>query len=252
MTQLHSIVSYLNALLPDHPGDIARNGLQVESSNENIERVVFAVDAGLSTIEGAIRKEADLMIVHHGLFWGQSAPITGVFAKKVEALLKGGCSLYASHLPLDASAEVGNNYEIARALGLENLGHAIELAGEPIGCSGEFTHPKSREEIIEWCESVSGATPTLSFPFGSDKIRRVIVVSGSGSSALEEAKKSGADLLLSGEPKHEAYHLCRELQMNAIFFGHYGSETFGVKALQARLEKDFGVSTDFVDEPTGV
>jgi len=252
---LHSLVQFLDALLLSGTEDAvaidsARNGLQVESGGD-IKKVAFAVDSGASIIEKAIELEAQLLVVHHGLFWGQESAISGVFGRKIERLMKRGCSLYASHLPLDAHQEVGNNVELARFLNLERVKPAFSIKGCHIGATAHTHKARKLQEFVSKLATLRAAPP-LVLPFGKSEISTVGIITGSGAALLEQCPSLGIDLFISGEPKQSAYHLAKELQINAIFAGHYATETFGVRALQKKISKDFDIATIFIDEDTGI
>lgn len=253
MAQFSSIVSYLDKLLtPSLYSEPAWNGVQVDSAMGDVRKVAFAVDAGLSVIEKAINEECNLLIVHHGLLWGKALPINGSFGEKIRALIKGRCSLYASHLPLDGNSEVGNGFELARYFGLGNIeGFCLHYGGF-VGAKATSAKPLPLEFFLEKGAAMVGAIKPLVLPFGAREIRKVGLVTGSGSSAITLAHEEGLDLLISGESKQEAYHLAKELKINVIFFGHYATETFGVRALAPRVKAGFDVETIFIDEPTGI
>lgn len=253
MTKLSTIVSFLdNTLHQTEFNDSSLNGLQVESSQTEIAKVGLAVDAGLSIIEQATKANCSLLIVHHGLFWGEVRPITGPLGKKIELLMKHGCSLYASHLPLDHHLELGNGAQFAQYLGLSNITGFMEYKGNTVGAQGELKSASTITALADKCQALEGAGKPLLLSFGPPQIRRIGIVTGSGSFAVTAAKEADLDLLISGEPKHEVFHLAKELEMNVLFVGHYASETFGVKAVGARLAKDFGLSTVFFHEPSGI
>ncbi|MEZ4754225.1 MAG: Nif3-like dinuclear metal center hexameric protein [Bdellovibrionota bacterium] len=253
MEQISKITEYLDNLLDSKNfKDASLNGLQVESKTQDIALVAFAVDAGLSVLKQAIEAGASLVIVHHGIFWGKEAAIRGPLRDKIELLLSSGCSLYASHLPLDAHPEVGNNYELARLLELKKLTPFFELDGRAIGCSGRLDNPASLDYFTARLANLDGAIEPTIFKFGSDKVSKIGIITGSGSSALNEAKSMQLDLLISGEPKHEAYHTAKELGINAIFAGHYATETVGPKALMRKMQRELNIKTIFVDEGTGI
>ena len=253
MAQLSTIVRFLDVLLPPKLlQDSSINGLQVDALKEEVKVVALAVDSGQSVIEKAIAADADLLIVHHGLLWGQCEPIAGRYGRKIAALLRGGCSLYASHLPLDAHTELGNNAELARFFGLKDLQPAFEYKGGMIGIKATCPQPLAGEFFIEKAKAMVGAINPLYLPFGKEKIKSVGIVSGGAASHLTAAAEMGVDLFLSGEPKQEVYHLARELKINALFAGHYATETFGVRAVGRKLEKDFEIRTVFIDEATGI
>jgi len=263
MTQLPHLVQYLDGLLetPTYR-DSSLNGLQVETSSQEITKAAFAVDAAEATILKAAEAGAQLLVVHHGLFWtgsGQSGgPLTGILARKIELLMRSGISLYVSHLPLDGNMTLGNNVELARYFGAERLEPFCEYAGSTIGCKGVLPAPVPLEalvararELVKGTKSAANGLP-LTINFGPQLISSIGFVSGSGSLALGTVAAEHLDLLISGEAKHEAYHLARELKVNALFCGHYRTETFGVAALQRRLEKEFNLSTLFVEHDSGI
>jgi dinuclear metal center YbgI/SA1388 family protein len=259
---VREICEFLNHLLtPERYSDSAINGMQVDGTVLGLEKlridshsvtVAFAVDAGLSCIESAIKARADLMIVHHGLFWGESQPIIGPHANKLYNLLSHNCTLYASHLPLDGHPDVGNGAELLRAIGAEDIKPFLVYKGSYVGAQGRLAKAMPIESIIERTKAFEGCTNVTTLPFGAHTISTIGCVTGSGTFGIPEAKKLGLDLFLSGEPKHEAYHLTKELGISAVFAGHYATETFGLRALQRIIEKKFFVRTIFLEEPTGI
>lgn len=262
-TTLSSLTELLDNLLePERftTADIAWNGLQVEAAADpSVRKIGVAVDAGLSIIREAVRTECDLLITHHGLFWGKtpSPLITGLNGEKVRALLNGGCSLYASHLPLDGNMRVGNASEIARVMGLTDIQPAFSADQANVGVTGRLPHHLTKETVETHFLShiiPEGAERglTCSLLFGTETITKVGIATGSASSLIPDAKALGCDVFLSGEPKHEAYHLAQEHEMNVIFAGHYFTETFGVRALGKFLEETTKIPTIFLDEPTGI
>jgi dinuclear metal center YbgI/SA1388 family protein len=263
MAQLTHLVQYLDGLLETATyRDSSLNGLQVETSSREISRAAFAVDAAESTIRKAATFGAKLLVVHHGLYWTggkeSTGPLTGVLARRVELLMQNGISLYVSHLPLDGNMTLGNNVELARYFGAERLEPFCEFSGSFIGCKGVLPSPRPLEELVsrgkelvKGTRSEASGLPLL-LAFGPKVVSSIGFVSGSGSLALGHAKDAGLDLLISGESKHEAYHSAQELGLNALFCGHYRTETFGVAALQRRLEKEFNLSTLFIDEDSGI
>jgi len=252
---LHELVQFLDSeLQASQFADIALNGLQIESPKRQVSKVAFAVDSGLSVIEAAVASNADLLVVHHGIFWGKVEPLVGPLAKKVALCLTNGLSLYASHLPLDGHPVLGNAAQIATAvLEAHEVAADFEHHGSPVGVVASLKNPVPLEQIAQRLSSCDGATTSpLVLPFGKKSISKVGIVTGSGSSMIPTVARRGIDLLISGEPKQEAYHLARELECSVIFMGHYASETFGVRALQRVLETRFGVETQWISEPTGI
>lgn len=254
MATLQSLELYLNSLLePEKYQDYGLNGLQVEvNSKQTIRTIAVAVDSGESVIKAAIAADADCLIVHHGLFWGAQTPLTGPLGRKVAALIRGNCSLYAAHLPLDGNSEVGNAVELARLFGFEAIEPAFPQHGMPIGVRCTVPTGTTFQVLLEKAEALPGFTNPLTLLFGSEVPRTVGIATGSAAGLLPECSSNDIDTFITGEPKQEAYHSARELGLNALFLGHYATETTGVQALAQRLEKDLDISTVFIHEPTGI
>lgn len=252
---LHTIVDYLNLELSISKfPDIAINGLQIESRKKDIARIAFSVDAGLSIMQAAIGYGADLLIVHHGIFWGKQEPLIGPLAVKADLCLRNEMSLYAAHLPLDGHEILGNAAQLAiQELECEEIYPDFTHQGAPLGVVAQLKVTTAISEIVAKLARCEGAlTPPLVLPFGANEIKSVGIVTGSGSTFITEAARRGVDLFISGEPKQEAYHLSKELSLSSLFIGHYASETFGVRALKRVLEEQFGVETIWISEPTGI
>ena len=226
----------------------AFNGLQVEGRAE-VRRIAVAVDACSATIEQAISGGADMMIVHHGLFWGAKAPVTGAYYRRLSALIKKDLSLYSSHMPLDAHPEVGNNHVLARQLGLTVSGMFGEHDGVPIGVWSETEIP--REELVSRIKAQLGIGP-LVIATGSGTVRKVGIITGGAGSMIKNAQQAGCDTFITGEGQHHTYFEAEERGLNVIYAGHYATETVGVKALARHLEQRFGLESFFIDHPTGL
>jgi len=234
--------------LEDFEGiDISLNGLQVGDEELDVKKIAFAVDACQATIDKAVEKSCNLLIVHHGLFWGKPIPITGAHYKRIKTLLNNNLGLYACHLPLDASDTYGNNISIAKALDLENIQKFGWYHSKQIGFSGKLKESLSPNEIIKKLGFKAESVRVLSF--GKEKIQTVGIISGGAPYEVNDALKEGLDAYITGECAHEVYHTCEEGKMNMICLGHYSSETYGVKTVKAFLEAR-GFATVFVDVPT--
>lgn len=238
---------YLNILA--YP-DKSSNGLQVEGKDE-VERVAFAVDTTLRTIERAAKAGADMMVVHHGMIWGGLGYITGIHYRRLKALMESGINLYAAHLPLDAHPEVGNNAELLRLLGIEPKGPFGEYKGLSIGFWGEFEEPQPIEKVAQVLAEKLDTT-VKTYEFGAREIKTVGAVSGAGAFALEEAHRKGIDLLVTGEFTHADYLTAIDLPQSVLVAGHYKTETLGVKALMEVVRTKLGLEVFFMDEPTGL
>lgn len=251
---LGSIAKYLDAFLrihevPDEPG--ALNGLQAENHSGLVSRIVAAVDASLDTIKTAACEEPCLLLVHHGLFWDGNVPLTGRRYRRVRCLLDNDIALYSAHIPLDVHDEVGNNYVLARKLGLGALEFFDTYRGIPIGVQGRLERPVPREEFVSRVEHVLGGKPKL-IPGGPEQTERVGIITGGAGGRIAAAHEAGVDTFLTGEGAHHTYFDATELSVNAIYAGHYATETIGVKALAEHLSAKFELPWEFHDHPTGL
>lgn len=231
--------------------DPSLNGLQVDNDGSEISRVAFAVDACLETVERAALAGAGMLFVHHGLFWGDSMPVTGTHYRRIKTLLDKNMALYAAHLPLDAHPEVGNNSGIANRIGLKNLVPFGEWRGAIIGFKGDFGEPVSLDTVLSRLFP-DGKKCAHVLPFGPKEIRTAAIVSGGASDEVHQAIEQGMDLYITGEIEHEAYHPALENRISVIAGGHYQTETVGVRLVAERLGRETGIDTVFIDVPTGL
>jgi len=226
----------------------AVNGLQVENRGA-VSRIAAAVDASLATVKLAVAAKADLMIVHHGLFWAPSHPWTGKRYELIRILVENNVAVYSSHLPLDAHPRLGNNTLLCSALRLKSGKPFFFTHGQFIGLKSQAKI--SRGALAERLQRVTGSKPVV-IPGGPDICCRIGVVSGGAGGELVKAKEECVDTFITGEGPHWTYALAEELGLNVLYGGHYATETFGVKALAAQLSKKFGIPWSFVDHPTGL
>lgn len=253
---LYELDAYFNSFLhkEDFSSDISLNGIQIENSapeTKEIKKVAFAVDACESTALRAAQAGADVLFVHHGLFWGRCQTITGTHYKRIAAFLKNDIALCAYHIPLDANAEVGNNFGIARRMGLLDVQPFGKWRGMTLGACGTLPKAVSVDELARILFP-EGEKPSHILPFGKKEIKKVAVISGGAGDDFDQAVQIGADAYVTGEVGHEEFHAIEESGINVIAGGHYQTETVGVKLVQAKLEKEKGLETIFIDIPTGL
>ena len=251
---LATIAAYLDEYLrvgevPDEPG--ALNGLQAENQSGTVSRIVAAVDASLATIETAACAEPCLLLVHHGLFWDGNIPLTGRRYRRIRALLENDIALYSAHIPLDVHTEVGNNYVLARQLGLGALEFFDLYRGVPLGVKGRLEKPVPRADFVARVESLLGS-PAKLMPGGPEQSDRVGIITGGAGSRIAAAQAAGVDTYVTGEGAHHTYFDAMELGINAIYAGHYATETVGIKALAEHCAAKFGLAWEFHDHPTGL
>jgi dinuclear metal center YbgI/SA1388 family protein len=246
--RISEVISLLDELLdPGAFDDLGPNGLQVPG-RETVTKVVTGVSAQRELIERAIALEAELVLVHHGLFWDfLPTGLTPTLAERVRPLFKHDVALAAYHLPLDAHPEVGNNAQLAGLLGCERhepfteIGRLGEFGGDGLPAAELFT----RVEIVTQREP-------LVFDAGPERVRRIGIISGSAARYLPQAVAMGLDAFLTGEPAEHVMADAREAGIHFIAAGHYATETFGVRRLGDLLADHFGIVHEFVDIPNPV
>ncbi len=249
---LATITAYLDEYLrirevPDEEN--ALNGLQAENRFGEVGRIVAAVDGSLETITGT--EEGALLLVHHGLFWAGNTPLTGPRYRRVRALLDRDIALYSAHIPLDVHPEVGNNHVLGRQLGLQRIEPFDSYRGTPIGVQGRLDPAVPRETLVARVELLLGCKARL-IPGGPAMSERVGIITGGAGGRIAAAREAGLDTYLTGEGAHHTYFDAMELGVNAIYAGHYATETVGVKALAEHLAVKFGIPWEFHDHPTGL
>ncbi len=245
--KLDELVTYLDGLLKvgeikDYPN--ALNGLQVENSGI-VTKVAVAVDACEAVVRKAVESGADLLVVHHGLFWSGLRPVTGAAYRKLRLALEGNLAVYSSHLPLDAHPVFGNNALLCEALGLGEW----RIPFLDIGWRVE--QEMAREELADRLGKAVGGRVHLAAG-GPAVTRRIGVVTGGAGGEIARAAAEGVDTFITGEGPHWSFTAAEELGVNVFYAGHYATETFGVKALGKHGLEKFGLPWEFLDHPTGL
>jgi dinuclear metal center YbgI/SA1388 family protein len=249
MHSLTQIIACLDSELrtteiPDYAG--ALNGLQLQN-NGSVTKIASAVDASLPVIRKAISAGADLLLVHHGMFWQGAQPIKGPYYEKIRLAIAANLAIYSSHLPLDVHPHLGNNALLANAIGLKNLAPFLPWKQWHIGLQGSMSI--SREELRSRIEAAVGGSVHLC-PAGPEIIESVGLCTGGAGSEVSQA--ANLDAFITGEGPHWSYPLAEELGVNLYYAGHYATETFGVKALAQYIYEKFGIEHIFIDHPSGL
>jgi dinuclear metal center YbgI/SA1388 family protein len=221
--------------------EYGRPGLQVVGADD-VSKIVCGVSSSRDLFVRAGAAGAQLVLVHHGLFWRNEPLLVDRRLKgRLEALFSANLTLAAYHLALDAHPEVGNNALLAERLGAKRDGAFAE-----IGVGASYSEPVTIGELAQRLEQATGRTPIV-FAEGPERIERVAVITGGGGARLIQAAHDGYDALVTGEPEDPALATARELGIHFLAGGHYATETFGVKALSARLADEFSLEWEFVD-----
>lgn len=252
-----AIVPWLDDLLqtdetPDYAG--AFNGLQVDHTGP-VTRIAAAVDASLRAVEQAVACGANLLLVHHGLFWAGAQPIRGSLHRKLKLLLDNDIAVYSSHLPLDRHADLGNNALLARTLKLSPSSTWHAYKGVPIGIVA--TADTSTRELAQLVRAFSSDHDhhAVVTPHDAERRSRIIALctgGGASSESIREARSLGADTLIVGEGPHHTAVDAEESDLVVMYAGHYATETLGVKALARAIAERWSLPWSFLPAPTGL
>ncbi len=254
MVKRNEIVEFCNEYLKaDTFNDYCHNGLQIEG-RENISKIVIGVSLSRQFIEKAIDEEADMIIVHHGLFknqLGDPPRIVGIFKERIKLLMEHDINLCGYHLPLDAHPEIGNNISLARLLELRNLEHLNSPYYGEIGYIGDL---KENMKFIDFVAYVNTMLNTQSYILaaGHELVKKVGIISGGSSIEYSEAYKQGADTFITGDIKENIVREVEEIGMNFINAGHYNTEKLGIQNLGKLVSERFNVEMKFIDIPCEV
>jgi dinuclear metal center YbgI/SA1388 family protein len=251
MTSLPEIVNYTNDFLRIREigdWDNALNGLQIENSG-GITKIGASVDASTQTLTAAVKQNVNFLIVHHGLFWSGLQPVTGVRRRQLMLAFENNIAVYSAHLPLDLHPKVGNNAQVAAALGLKSNQPFFEEKGQLIGVKACVSLLRN-ELDRKLKKALSG--PVKAFMFGPKKTGTIGIITGGAGSEIYRVAQEGIDTFITGEAPHWAAVAAEELGMNLLLGGHYATEVFGVTALAAHLSKRFKTPWVFIDRPTGL
>ena len=247
MARRDEIVAFADELLEvERFPEYGRPGLQVLGADD-VTKLACGVSSSRELFERAAAAGAQLVLVHHGLFWRNEPLLIDRRLKgRLQALFAADLSLVAYHLALDAHPELGNNALLARRLGGANEPQFAE-----IGAGAHLDEPVSVDDLTNRLREATGREP-LVFPEGPERIERVAVITGGGGDRVIQAAHEGYDAFVTGEPEEPALQTARELGIHFLAGGHYATETFGVQALAARLANEFGLDWEFLDLPNPV
>ncbi|MGE0333515.1 MAG: Nif3-like dinuclear metal center hexameric protein [Ramlibacter sp.] len=245
-SQIQILNAFDTLLEPQRFRDYGPNGLQVEGKQE-VRRIISGVTASRSLIEAAIAAQADAILVHHGLFWrGHDGRVTGWMKQRLALLLANDINLYAYHLPLDAHAELGNNAQLGRVLGLRSDSRFGE---QDLGFAGAsdtgdgFANPQA---LARHVESALGRAVTL-VAAHARPVRRLGWCTGGAQGYFEAAIAAGVDAFITGEISEPQAHYARECGVAFLACGHHASERYGAPAVAAHVAAQLGLAHEFID-----
>lgn len=257
MTETAALADYLDVLLetariPDYSGAV--NGLQLGNSG-SVNKIAAAVDFSSRTVADAIEQQANLLLVHHGMFWSGTRPLTGHRYRLLRSLIENDVAVYSSHLPLDCHPTFGNNVLLSRELGLEPSGTFATYKGLPIGVRGSSNVATAdlAERARQFGARHGGMTVITEFePDAVSTSWAICTGAGASADTLQEAAGLGVDTLIVGEGPHWTAVEANEIGITIIYAGHYATETLGVRALAEHLAQRFHLDWIPIHAPTGL
>ena len=230
--------------------DVSLNGVQVENAAD-ITCIAFAVDACMEVFRRAAAAGAQMVFVHHGLFWGHEQTVTGSHYQRLKFLLDNNIALYAVHLPLDIHPELGNNVTLAAEAGLTDLKPFGKFRGIDVGVKGTFHEPVTIGQVLSRL-GYDRAEMLACMDFGKEKNLTGAVITGGGEHDVSAAIDEDVDLYITGDAAHVVYHTCLENKINMISAGHYRTEVYGVQNVAKKVSEELALKTVFIDVPTGL
>jgi dinuclear metal center YbgI/SA1388 family protein len=250
---IHEVIAFLDQLLePERFDDFGPNGLQVPGGRD-VTTVVTGVSAHVALLEAAAEAGAELVLVHHGLFWrGMPQQITPALHRRLLPLYRADMALAAYHLPLDGHPVHGNNALLAEGLGCAATRPFAAHHGTPIGVAGDLPGDGiGLDELVGRVTALTEREP-LVLREGPEQVRRIGIVSGAGADYTAEAAALGLDAFLTGEPAERVAAVAREEGITFIAAGHHATETFGVRRLGDLLAQELQLSHTFIDIPNPI
>ncbi len=247
MTKVSQIITYCDELLnPTEFKDYAPNGLQVEG-RPDVKVIVSGVTATQMLIEKAITLNADMLLVHHGYFWkGEDARLIGMKGRRVKALMQNDINLVGYHLPLDAHPQLGNNAQLAKVLGLQNIQVKGQGYAKGLLFTGELPEAVNADRLSQHLFDCLQRQP-MHIAAGDKPIKTLAWCTGGAQGFIGQAEALGVDAYISGEISEKTTHEARESGIHYFAAGHHATERYGVLALGERLADQFALEHHFID-----
>jgi dinuclear metal center YbgI/SA1388 family protein len=251
MASRDEILSYLDRYLRVHEiRDYGPQGLQVEGAPQ-VSRIATGVTACVELFERAAGTCAEMILVHHGMFWdNDSRVVRGPLRRRLALLLEREITLAGYHLCLDAHPEIGNNILAARGLGLHEIAPFAEHNGLSVGFRGTLA-PTPVDTFVERVDTFYGSE-SLVFPYGPPKVRSIGIISGGAQREIRQAIDAGLDVFITGEASEFVMHTAKEAGIHYLAAGHHNTERIGIRALGDHVAQTFGVEATFIDVPNPV
>lgn len=219
------------------------SGLQIDYGNEDVERILVALEITGEVIEEAILKKTNMIVVHHPLIF---EPIRRIDVRRIEGdhiirLIRNGISVYAAHTCFD-SARNGNNDRLMSLLGIQRYSR-LNLPGKGFEDStlariGTLPEPMFLSRFLEKLDHALGHPGGIKVSGDPGRlIQKVAVCCGGGGEYYKGALAAGADVFVSGDIKHHEAQNARESGLCVVDAGHYGTERIFVQNMAQQLKQ---------------
>ena len=215
------------------------SGLCVGSPEDEVTSVLVGLDCTPQLVDEAVACGADMIITHHPLIFSGLKKITpdNQVGEAVIKAIKAGISIYAAHTSAD-KVIAGVSGAMAARLGLKDV-RILDEDGEGtgLGVVGNLPEPVSAAEMTALVKERFGLKVLKSSRPLDGTISRVAMCGGSGGSLIGAARKSGAQLYISGDISY--HNFFTEDGFMIMDIGHYESEIEIVDILFSLIKKNF-------------
>lgn len=232
--KIKAIIDYIDSFAPMSSAmDFDNVGLLIGNENDEVARVLCALDITDSVVEEAKEKSCRLIISHHPIIFSPLKRIDS--GDVVHKLIENNIAAVCMHTNLDLSPVFGVNTCLAKAVGVRKTTGFVD--GECLYI-GELDNEITNREFAQAVKDALGCKG-LRYTLGEKKVQRVAICSGSGGDLAPLAKEKGADVLLTGEIKHHEILDANRLDIAIVDAGHFKSENIVIPPLCEKLREEF-------------
>ena len=227
------IFEFLNNLYPtDTACDFDNMGILVGSPDNEVKKVLIALDCNKETLENAIRMGCDTVVTHHPVIF---SPLKNVLSGSIVfELIKNGISVISMHTNLDI-AQNGVSEELCKVLDLENISSVT--ASDGFILKGGIISPVGADSFAERIKEKLGGN--VKYVDGGKPIENILVCSGSGGEFIFDAINLGFDAFVTSEIKHHQFLAAVDNNVSVFDAGHFDTEDIIVEPLKELLSKEF-------------
>ncbi|MBQ9687066.1 MAG: Nif3-like dinuclear metal center hexameric protein [Oscillospiraceae bacterium] len=237
MTKVRDIYAHLCQLAPlDLQMKFDNSGFQIGHEEDEVQRVLLALDVTDAVVEEAIACKAELIISHHPLLFHAPRSITDRDPEtaRILRLAEHRIAVISMHTNLDIAGG-GVNDVLIRLLGAEP-----ERVLDDDGCGriGTLAKPMDLDSFLQLCREVLHVAG-LRYAASGRPVHHLAVMGGSGGDSLETACALGCDTYVTADVKYHQFLRAQELGINLIDADHFCTENPVIYDLKDRLSEVF-------------